>query len=152
MAFIFPSKVGRPAVVTDPNAQPVSFSFGLGGWPGFGATNCLLQGVTAQTRGNYQFLYTIGNFTYVYVFGELMGDLMVTGLALAGQCPGGTAHGMSAAVDYYNTNAISVTGAPVAINFAGLGILAFLTGATFQMSTPKTRIGQFQLNFKIISS
>jgi len=152
MAFIFPSNVGRPAVIADPHASPVSFSFALGGWPGFGSTFCVLQGVTAATRGNYQFLYTIGNFTYVYVFGELMGDLTVTGVALAGACPEAAVHGMGAAVAYYNSFAISVTGTPVAVNFGGLGLLAFLVGATFAMANPKSIVGQFQLNFKIISS
>jgi hypothetical protein len=152
MALIFPSKVGRPVVISDPHASPISFQFALGGWTGFGGTFAILQGVTATTAGNYQFLYTIGNFTYVYVFGELMGDFAVTGVAMAGACPDGTTHGLVAAISYYNANAISVTGTPVGINFGGLGLLAFLVGASFGLTDPKSGLGQFQLNFKIISS
>jgi len=152
MAYIFPSKVGQPAVITDVHAQPITFLFGLGGWPGFSATNCVLQGVTASSRGNYQFLHTIGNFTYVYVFGELMGDYTITGVALSGDCPSNHINGIGSAIAYYNTYAISTTGTPVIANFMGLGFLAFLVGAAFAMTNPKTTLGQFQLSFKIISN
>jgi hypothetical protein len=152
MITIFPSQVGRPAVVKDPKARVASFHFWMSGWNWFTGSNCIIQGVTAQTKGNYQFLHTIGNYTYVYVFGELMGDMQVTGLALCGKCPNSNLNGIYSAVAYYNTHAISVTGRPVFIDFCGLPLAGFIVGAAFGHTDPKSRIGQFTFNIKIISS
>jgi len=150
MAFIFPSAVGRPAVVSDPKAVPLSFPFTLGNWLPSSITQCILQGITLSSSGNYQFLPTIGNFTYVYVFGELMGDITITGLAMAGNCPGNSSHGMGNAMDYYSEYAIGNTGIPILINMAGFAFSAFLVSGTWGYTDPKTRIGQFQYNFKAI--
>ena len=150
MALIFPSAVGQPAVVSDPNALPLSFQFVLGNWLSNNLTQCILQGITLNSQGNYQFLPTIGNFTYVYVFGELMGDITITGLALAGECPDNNLHGMINAMDYYSEYAIGNTGLPIPINMAGFAFSGFLVSGTWGYTDPKTRIGQFQYNFKVI--
>jgi hypothetical protein len=142
---IFPANAGIAAVVTDPNVLP--FSFGLGGMP---TAHCLVQGVSGTTQGNYQFLLTLMNFTYVYIFGEKMGDFTVTGLTLQADCDG-WGYGMSDIITYYNLNSISVTGSPVVISFAGYGAWAFLTSATFKQADPQTKIGQFQLQLKTIT-
>jgi len=153
MAYVFPSIVGVPQAVTDPLCVPMSFS--LGGWPGFPITHCLLVGVSGTTQGNYQFLLTLRNFTYVYVFGEKMGDFVVSGLAMAGEyslgCGYSGPHGMSKAIEYYNTYAISITGTPVVITLAGWAAWAFLVKASFTAMNPRSTIGQFKFHLKTIT-
>jgi len=149
MAYIFPSYVGVPGVVSDPKAAPMQFS--LGGWTGFPATHCVLTGVAGNTMGNFQFLLTLRNFTYVYVFGEKMGDFVVNGMALAGDCPNAGPHGMNKAIEYYNTYAISVTGTPVVVNMAGWAAWAFVIAANFTANNPRSGIGQFTFKLKTIT-
>lgn len=150
MAFIFPSQVGVPSVVQDPNATPATFSAGMQNWPGFGATHCVITGVEGSTQGNYQFLLTLRNYTYVYVFGERMGDFRVMGLSMAGACNSFT-DGMTAAITYYNSNCISNTGTPIILTMGGYATYAFLTGANFSYPDPASRIGRFQYTFKTIT-
>ena len=143
---IFPSKVGVAAVVSDPNVVPMTFSM-----TGLPPTNCIIQGISGTTQGNYQFLLTLMNFTYVYIFGEKMGDFTVTGITMADDCAGTGTNGMTGAIGYYNSRAISVTGTPVVIGFAGWAAYAFLTGATFTAMNPRSGLGQFQLHLKTIT-
>lgn len=150
MAYIFSSLVGFPKVVSDPNCSPLSFA--MGGWStSFAGTHCALQGVSGSTAGNYQFLLTLRNFTYVYVFGEKMGEFIVTGLAYPGDCTPYAGHGLTYAIAYYNTYAISVTGTPVALLLAGWATWAFLVEARFTATNPRSVIGQFQFRFRTIA-
>lgn len=147
MTYIFPSQVGIPAVATDPNAYPTTFSAALGGWGSLNAMHCIIAGIGGRTQGNYQFLSTLRNFTYVYVFGEKMGDFQISGLSLAGLC-GDARDGMSSAIGYYNTYAISVTGLPVVVQMAGWAAYAFLISGDFAYTDPENRIGKFTYYFK----
>lgn len=150
MAYVFPSQVGVPSVVQDPRATPATFSMDLENWPG-GGTNCIITGISGSTQGNYQFLLTLRNYTYVYIFGERMGEFTVQGLSLAGLCTNPFMDGMTSAITYYNNNCISTTGQPVTLVMGGYGTYAFLIGATFQYNDPENRIGQFVYKFQTIT-
>lgn len=151
MAYIFGSQVGRPVVIADPGAMPATFSCSMGYWPGWLATNCVISGITGRTSGNYQFLLTLRNFTYVYVFGEKMGDFTVTGISCPGSCWGGNIDGMTYALAYYNSRAISITGTPVAMTMAGFGTYAFLVGGEFAYTDAENRMGHFTYNFRTVA-
>jgi hypothetical protein len=123
----------------------------MGGWPGTGATNCICTGVSVSTQGNYQFLLTLRNYTYVYVFGERMGDFTVSGVSLAGLCNGFGDDGMSSAIDYYNSYCISATGRPITLSLGSYATYAFLVGGSFNHADPESRLGQFAYIFKTIN-
>ena len=128
---------------------PARLTFSMAGWAaGASAQNAVLSGVSANTQGNYQFLLTMRNYTYVYVFGEKMGDIVVSGIA-ALEC-GETLHGLTYAMDYYNANRLGFTGAPIALQFATYIVNAFLVGGSFQYMNPKSRLAKFQFKFKTI--
>jgi len=152
---VFPSAVGIPSVHVDPFAVPMGFS--LQNFPAMSISHCVLQGVSGTTQGNYQFMLTLRNFTYVYVFGEKMGNFTVTGLSMSGGMEGGCSGNVSAdsgmrnAIQYYNDYAISITGMPVAVTMAGWSAWAFLVGARFTAMNPKSQIGQFQLDLRTIT-
>jgi len=153
MAYIFGTNAiksgeltGIMNVVATGTAVPLTFTLNpaIPSSPG----HAVVSGVSARTQGNYQFLLTLRNYTYVYVFGEKMGDVVVSGIGgmecfLSG-------HGLTAAMDYYNTYAISITGTPVTLVFAGYSADAFLVGGKFDYMNPKSRLAKFQLIFKTI--
>jgi len=150
MAYMFPSQTGVPAVIADPSASSGTFTASMAGWAGSNSTHCLITGVSLSTQGNYQFLLTLRNYTYVYVFGERMGDFTVSGVSLAGLC-GSTTDGMPSAIDYYVSHAISNTGTPIAVSIGGWAMYAFLIGATFSHQDAKNRLGQFAYVFKTVA-
>jgi hypothetical protein len=153
MAYIFGTNsiksgelTGIMNVVATGTAVPLTFTMSpaIASTPG----HVVLSGVSARTQGNYQLLLTLRNYTYVYVFGEKMGDVVVSGIGgmecfLAG-------HGLTAAMDYYNAQAISITGTPIDLQFAGYIVKAFLVGGKFDYMNPKSRLAKFQLIFKTI--
>lgn len=150
--YIFPSKVGVPVVVTDPNATPVTFVSSLEGWGGVAATNCIVAGIAASTQSNVQFMLTLRNYTYVYVFGEKMGDIVISGLTLPSSCNAGNGNdGMTNAIQYYNQKTVSVTGKSLGIVMGGWSTFAFLIAARFNYNSPDTRVGRFEFIFKTVT-
>jgi hypothetical protein len=136
-------------VVAGPGV-PGTLTFSMAGWAsGASAQNAVIAGVSGTTQGNYQFLLTLANWTYVYLFGEKMGDFTVSGIA--GYECGDYIHGLTHAISYYNTYAISITGMPIALTFGGFSTWAFLVGGTFQYMNPKSRLARFQFRFKTLT-
>lgn len=46
----------------------------------------ILQGVTLELSGNYQFLHTVNDFVYFYAFGDRVGMLTLTGIGFLKTC------------------------------------------------------------------
>lgn len=132
--------------------SPGTLTFTMGTWASSGYNvAAVISGVSANTHGNYQFLLTLRNYIYVYVFGEKMGDIIVSGIA-GFPCDSwslGT-HGLTDQIGYYNNFRLGSTGTPVAISFAGWATWGFLVGGQFQYMNPKSRLAQFQFKFKTL--
>jgi hypothetical protein len=154
MAYMFGgsatgTRAGIMKVFSSGSATPLTFT--MGGWAsGASAQNAVIAGVSANTQGNYQFMLTMRNYTYVYIFGEKMGDVAVSGVAGV-ECDEAV-HGLTYALQYYNTYAISVSGTPIALQFGGYIANAFLIGGSFQYMNPQSRLARFQFNFKTITT
>jgi hypothetical protein len=150
MANIFSTEPGIVTAIWDPNILPITFV--VGGWGGFPLRHAIITGISLSSRGNYQFLNTLRNFTYVYVFGEKMGDITISGQTFMGRCGAGGWSGLSNTIDYYAFAAISWTGMPVGIQLGVKGWWAFLTGIDIGIKDPKTRLGNFSLRFNSIAA
>jgi hypothetical protein len=135
-------------VIRDPESLPMVLS--LTGWGGFVVRQALVQGISIQSAGNFQFLHTLRGYVYAYVFGERIGNLILSGLAFNGSCiTGGYIDGISRVMEYYNTYRISRAGAAIGIQVGAAGFYGFLVGTQFNIVNPAGRIGQFQLQFNI---
>jgi len=145
---VFSIQPGRTFAVPAPEAVPMVLSFD--DWNGYHARRAIVQSVGVASQGNYQFLHTLRNFVYVYVFGERMGEITLSGLAFAGHCPFDTTDGTAQVMSYYAQKGISYTGAPVGIQIGAAGFRGFLTAAKFDIINPKGRIGQFTFRFNTL--
>jgi hypothetical protein len=148
MAVIFSSTPGVACVLNDPFVLPITFNFT--GWGGYATRRAILQGITISSKGNYQFLHTLRNYVYVYVFGERMGDVQITGLTTMSECGTGHSSGISEVIRYYANNCISWTGAPVGIQIGFAAFWGFLVGIDIGTTNPESRIGRFTLTFNTI--
>lgn len=145
---IFSTRPGMAMVIRDPESLPMVLS--LAGWGGFTVRQAIIQGISIQSASNFQFLHTLRGYVYVYVFGERIGNLTITGLAFNGSCiTGGYIDGISRVIQYYDAFRVSRGGAAVGIQVGAAGFNGFLVGTQFQIVNPAGRIGQFQLQFKI---
>ena len=84
MAYIFSLAPGYAAVLVDNGALPVTI------WienpAGLWMLNVVSQGITVQTKANFQLTNTLRDFLYIYVFGELPGDMTLHGYCMPGDC------------------------------------------------------------------
>lgn len=77
----------------------------------------IVQGVTLELSGNYQFLHTVNDFVYFYAFGDRVGMLTVNGIGFLKVCSGkdGTGKGsdgasIAAIYKFYNDKKTAAKG------------------------------------------
>ena len=132
---------GYAIAFNDPNVVPTVFGFE--DWGGFVTRNAIITGIGVSQQGNYQFLNTMRGFIYAYVFGDRMGEILLSGLAFQGNCLGGAFSGMDQIMNYYAQKRIANTGLPIGVAFGQAGFRGFLTGTGFNVTNPEAQIGQF---------
>ena len=82
--------------------------------------------------GNFQFLHTVQDFIYVYIFGDRIGQLTVEGIAFLSQCDSDN-NGFEETLQYYNRNRIAIRGEPVRVGFGNIAFEAFLMQGNFEI-------------------
>jgi len=127
-------------------------AFLLEGWVGFPGFKSIVTGFQLQSRSGVQFMHTLRDFIYIYVFGERIGTVVISGLSFHQQCPGGDpCHGLESVIDYYKTNSTSERDTPVTIVFGcSVVIDGFLTEIQATLNEPSQRVANFSLSFQSI--
>lgn len=159
---IFSSQPGAVSVVQGPG---ISMSLFVDGFTGYGAMKSIISGFEVQTQAGVQFMHTLRDFIYVYVFGERMSPLTVHGTSFAHVCnrmeeilvdpvTGRSIflpdyHGLEYALGYYGNARVSSSGVPVTI-VVGLStvLFGFLTGGSFRLDDVEHELGHFSFSFQ----
>lgn len=145
---IFEGAVGRVVALEDPAAQGVMYVTDVTTDPvTFEATRSIITRVTCSQQVNLQFLHTMGKHVYVYVFGDRMGQIGLSGLSFASECDGESQeHGVVQMFDWYRRNKASKRTEPVRINIGMRDNLdGFATGFNFDVVDPSTQMVQWNL-------
>ncbi len=143
---IFSTEPGAVQRVADPQASGTT---GVVTVPGLGSAKIAVTRVTVREQANFQFLHTLGNFIYVYVFGDRVGHLGISGLAFHQACgfEGGTI-GVEDVMQFYRENKISKRASPLKVTIGtSLTMEVFLLGAHYDVVDPQNKICQFDLTF-----
>jgi len=152
MATLFVTSPGQVVAFKDVGTLPLSIF--LENWPGFPAIRAAITAVSGATAGNYQFLHTLREFIYVYVFGERVGELSISGMAFSSACGTGGKSGVEQIADYYNKYRISSYGKliNVQIGISGSASLrGFLVDMQQNIMDTQHQLSQFKLTFKTFS-
>ncbi len=145
---LFSGNAGRVVLIPDAGF-PLAVK--LAGWKGAPVMKSMLTGMGMAAQGNFQFLHTLRNFIYVYVFGDRIGDITVNGLGFATGCDGDTVSGLEHTWDYYQKNRVAALGSPVALAVGTrMSFNGFLTGFTANFSDTQSGLTQFGLRFHYI--
>jgi hypothetical protein len=120
MADIFNS---RPGIVQVFNADVETVGRVKIG--GFASQAVLISGIDYTQRTNQQFQYSLNRAVYVYMFGDLMGSVVVNGLAFPSMCEGDG--GISEILAFYNTKRAVVSGETITIALGKETITGFMT-------------------------
>jgi hypothetical protein len=124
-----------------------------------GGQRSIITQVVVSQATNHQFLHTLGNDIFVYVFGDRIGEMTITGLSFSRLCTpfgcnpgflGGAQHGMELMLEYYRRNKMSSRQSPIVVQLGRIPIKGFITGMTQQMNDPATWIVQYGLRVAIL--
>lgn len=154
MATVISTRRGQVVIATDPGVPAQLQAVNVAGWGGGNSMNAIITRCTVSQQGNFQFLHTLGNYIYVYVFGDRMGQMSLSGLAFQGACGPNAKNsaGITNVLQFYNANRIAgASGKPVQVTLATNPTLqGFLTGGSCDLSEPYDLIWQFDFQFSLI--
>ena len=141
---------GRAVAVNKWNPT-VKINFEEWGW--FEGLSAIITRVGTEEHGNYQFLHTLGDHIYLYVFGDRIGQMVLGGLAAPSTCQygGGILHGIEYVNAWYALNKIS---SRLNVVYVLLGqrtvIPGYVVGLRPQLWRPEEMIMQFSIDFAIL--
>jgi hypothetical protein len=162
MPVIFSQNTGRVVAVEDRVAQGAISMGGISGTAltgdntgdiNFGRHRTIITRIGMSVSGNYQFLHTIGQDVYVYVFGDRMGQITIHGLSFSQGCEDDGKHGFELLYDWYNAHRIANNKFPVTVTIGTKTTFrGFITALNGDVQDPLHRTIQFQLTVAVLPS
>jgi hypothetical protein len=136
----------------------------------FNQLNAIATSVGISGQAGFQFMHSLREFIYVYVFTERIGEIVVNGLAFPASCdeteigPQATTPpiacvsenalattGLERIMLWYECNRITSRAEPITIALgAGVSYQAFLISVKADVANAETGIAQFALRFNYV--
>lgn len=146
MPAVFSTRPGQ--VVRIPQAfiaVPFALRFGLT------TKRAIVTQCSIEHQGAYQLMHSINDLVHIFVFGERIGEMTLSGLAFPQACDnfgGRPGSGVEDILQYYYKNRVAARGAPIAVQFGSLTYQGFLGGVKMDLVRPEALIGQwfFRIN------
>lgn len=117
----------------------------------------IITNVTVAQQTNHQFLHTLGNDIFIYVFGDRIGMITLEGLAFPDVCnkdgKGGTEGGeggLELILKWYKENKLSSRQEPVKVAIGQTTFTGFVQGIQTTVKDPKTWISSYVMMIAII--
>lgn len=159
-AIIFPHARGTVKRVRGPWQRQSAFRVTIDGW-GNRQRAILTQAAVVQ-NGNFQFLHTINDQIFVYVFGDRISEVQISGISFGTYSGDGATLSDSDSAEncepnepgtkdvfpFYRNKRIAAKAEPLLIRIGKKGVFrAFLTGMNFEVTDPESMLGQFSFRF-----
>ena len=121
----------------------------------FQSMKSIITRLTVSSRGNFQFLHTLGGDIYIYVFGERMGQMTLSGLSFASDCRDDNTntqeHGLENMMDYYRDNCISTRSDPVTMLIGqSATVTGFIVGMDAAIIDPQLYLAQWSMEMMVV--
>ena len=152
MADVFMSEPGSVLVVRTQAAAPLTLTLdGLAGPDGaYPLVRSTVLSLGLHQAGNHQFLHTLRDFVYVYVFGERIAEMTLGGVCFLRPCEGGPS-GFQALYDFYLANRLAARAAPLWVAVGdSITLQAFLVDVRLSVLDAASALGQFALDFRYL--
>lgn len=151
-AIIFPHARGTVKRVRGPWERPSAFRVTMQGW-NFRQRAIITQAAVVQ-NGNFQFLHTLNDQIFVYVFGDRISELQIGGIAFGtfgGFLPNFCSEEGSGTEDvfpFYRFYRVANRAEPILIRTGPSAVFrGFLTGMHFEVADPESMLGHFSFRF-----
>ncbi len=147
MATLFAGRPGTVVAIVD-NADvglPMRLDAIQGSW--FPGLRSILTEASFSLDANYQFMHTLREVIYSYVFGDRISQVRIGGLSFAGACDDSSGmSGIERILQLWDENKISSRSTPVrlqiGVSSAGL-FTGHITSLRAEIIRPEARICQF---------
>jgi len=152
----FFSTPGGVAVITGSALPVLSLSFQ--DWGGYGNYRAVITSLSVQFEGGRQFLHTLEDMIFLYVFGERMGEMTISGVCFSDVCAGATpgelgrvGHGAERVLGHYVGHRVTFRAEPVLVAFGvDTAFECFLTGVGVAINDPEKGLGQFTYRLSVV--
>ncbi len=112
----------------------------------------IITRLTVAHQCNYQFLHTIGNEIYIYVFGDRVGQITLSGLSFTVDCESREEpkHGFEQVLEWYEKYRVAARKDPIELMIGATGISGFVVGLSGDVIDPSTRMMQWNLSIMVL--
>lgn len=146
MPLVFATKPGQVVMLDDP-AMACSTSFlSMNPNISFASEKSIVTRLTVSQQVNVQFLHSLGSLIHIYVFGDRMGQVSLSGLSFACDCPGGEELGAEKMLLWYKKNRASKKADPCRVTIGKTVIEGFVTSFTEDVVDPSLKLVQWGVN------
>lgn len=151
---IFEGTPGRVIRMTDP-ALPATLKpiASLNPSISFAQERSIINRITIAQQTNHQFLHTLGNDIFIYVFGDRMGQITLSGVSASTEAPNCNSvdeYGLEKMLRWYKDNKLSSRPAPVRIVVGSVTLTGFVTGMSNDLADPKTWLVNFAITIALV--
>lgn len=166
MPTIFAKNAGRVVLVPERSAEGLISLGNVQGASGeitYQQHKSIITRIGYSAAGNYQFLHTIGNDVYLYVFGDRMGTVELHGVSFAEQCsaytgfaasntqPSNSAHGFEQIINWYKTSRVAAYRPPVSVTIGrNTSFKGFVTGMSGDVQDTMRRTVNWRISVAIL--
>lgn len=141
---------GRVAVLDRPGAASLDI-ITLPNWGGFNGFKSILTNIEINERGNFQFLHTLGNEIFLYVFGDRIGTFNINGLSFFDNCLNIQDHGITLVLGYYRRNRVANRAAPLLVTLPPSTVLrCYVTSFRGRVVDASRRMFEFSIGMALV--
>lgn len=116
----------------------------------FASHRSIITRMTLGHQCNTQFLHTIGNEIYIYVFGDRIGQVTLSGISFAADCNGARTHGFEEVLRWYEQYRVAAQRDPVKVMIGQTGMNGFVVGLNGDVIDPAMRLMQWSLTLMVL--
>lgn len=150
MPILFRSRPGSVVALEDFAVQCQTRFIALNPGISYDSDRSLITRVTVGMQVNIQFLHSMGAQVYVYVFGDRMGQISLSGLSFVCECPTGVDLGGEKMLMWYKKNRASRRKQPVRITIGRIPIDGFVTAFTEDVVDPSLNLVQWGVTIQAL--
>jgi hypothetical protein len=143
MPLVFQTKPGQVVKLDDPAMECGTRFLSVDPSITFDVERSIITRLTIGQQVNMQFLHSLGSLIHVYVFGDRMGTISLSGLSFSCACPTGDEIGAERMLAWYKRNRASKRADPCRITVGKTLLEGFVTNFTEDIVDPSLRMVQW---------
>lgn len=151
MTVFFAKSAGRVVRLIDPAVPCMTRFYGLDEKITFQDQRSIVTRLTVAQNSNVQFLHTLGSSVYIYVFGDRIGQVGLSGLGFQNPCVGRDGSqcadmtGLEGMYKWYRKNRVSARRRPIEMTLGSQPLEGFVVDFNADVIDASSGLMQWQI-------